>query len=235
MKKMDKGARVFFVWPEPNSKVATESDFVFGIEGMTISKVGERVEDKTTGHHHLIIDKRYIKYGQVVPADPNHIHFGGGQTTARVKLKPGTRTLTMQLADGAHRSYGKGMSSEMKVTVVELPTAPKVSFVEPADGATVKSPLKVKFGLEGMTISPAGSNVLDKTKGHHHIIVDGKPLPAGSVVPANATHIHFGKGQTETELKLKPGKHTLTLQFADGGHRSYGPAMSSTITVQVEE
>ena len=59
--------------------------------------------------------------------------------------------------------------------------------------------------------------------GHHHLIVDGKAVPKGSVVPADATHMHFGKGQTETTLKLPPGKHTLTLQFADGAHQSYGP------------
>ena len=54
------------------------------------------------------------------------------------------------------------------------------------------------------------------------------------MVPADATHLHFGKGQTETMLKLTPGKHTLTLQFADGAHQSYGPDLSSTITVEVK-
>ena len=53
-------------------------------------------------------------------------------------------------------------------------------------------------------------------------------------MPTDDTHIHFGKGQTETELKLAPGKHTLTMQFADGAHRSYGPDLSSTISVTVK-
>ena len=234
MKPMDEGASVFFVWPEPNSTVPTDFDVVFGIKGMSISKAGENLNDKTKGHHHLIIDSPFIKYGQVVPADEKHIHFGMGQTAARVKLSPGEHTLTMQLADGAHRSFGKALSAAMKVTAVALPKPAKVAFVEPADGATVSSPLKVKFAIEGMTISPAGQAITDKTKGHHHVIVDGQSLPAGTVVPADEKHIHFGKGQTEAELKLAPGKHTLTLQFADGGHRSYGPTLSQTISVTVK-
>ena len=70
--------------------------------------------------------------------------------------------------------------------------------------------------------------------GHHHLIIDGHPVEAGKAVPADATHLHFGKGQTETTLKLAPGPHTLTLQFADGLHQSYGPEMSATITVTVK-
>ena len=69
--------------------------------------------------------------------------------------------------------------------------------------------------------------------GHHHLIVDGQGVPAGEAVPKDDTHIHFGQGQTEHTLELSPGKHTLTLQFADGLHRSYGPALSTTITVEV--
>ncbi|MBB5465689.1 hypothetical protein HDG32_001793 [Paraburkholderia sp. CI2] len=70
--------------------------------------------------------------------------------------------------------------------------------------------------------------------GHHHLLIDGKPLPKGEVVPATDKSLHFGKGQTETDLTLPPGDHTLTLQFGDGAHRSYGPEMSKTITVHVK-
>ena len=94
------------------------------------------------------------------------------------------------------------------------------------------SPVKVKFGVDGMAVKPAGD--MSAGSGHHHLIVDGKPVPRGEVVPTDDTHIHFGKGQTETELKLAPGKHTLTMQFADGAHRSYGPDLSSTISVTVK-
>lgn len=110
--------------------------------------------------------------------------------------------------------------------------AARVKFVQPKNGATVGSKFKVIMAVDGYTIAPVGD--LAKGKGHHHLIVDAGPLPEGTVVPADKTHLHFGKGQTETELELPPGKHKLTLQFADGAHRSYGPALSETIEVNVQ-
>lgn len=109
---------------------------------------------------------------------------------------------------------------------------PRVFFVAPANGAVVSNPVVVKFGVEGMAIKPAGEGV--PNTGHHHLIIDGDPIPAGQVVPADDSHLHFGKGQTETTVNLTPGDHTLTMQFADGAHRSYGPAMSQTIKVHVK-
>ncbi|WP_027775603.1 DUF4399 domain-containing protein [Paraburkholderia caledonica] len=110
--------------------------------------------------------------------------------------------------------------------------AASVSFVQPTDGASVSNPVHVVFRVEGMKIAPAGT-MTDGT-GHHHLLVDGKPLPKGEVIPANDKSLHFGKGQTETDLTLPPGDHTLTLQFGDGAHRSYGPELSKTITVHVK-
>ncbi|MGF6410138.1 DUF4399 domain-containing protein [Paraburkholderia sp. MM5482-R1] len=107
-----------------------------------------------------------------------------------------------------------------------------VTFVQPADGATVTNPVHVVFGLDGMKIAPAGT--LTDGTGHHHLLIDGKPLPKCEVVPATDKSLHFGKGQTETDLTLPPGDHTLTLQFGDGAHRSYGPEMSKTIMVHVK-
>lgn len=107
-----------------------------------------------------------------------------------------------------------------------------VDFGNLKDGDTVSSTFKVEFLVFGKTIEPAG--VEKDGTGHHHIIVDGSGITAGEVVPANDTHIHFGKGQTETELTLTPGSHTLTLQFADFAHRSFGSKWAKTITVNVE-
>nr|WP_294864525.1 DUF4399 domain-containing protein [uncultured Pseudogulbenkiania sp.] len=109
--------------------------------------------------------------------------------------------------------------------------AERVYFVEPADGAAVKSPFKVRFGVEGMAIAPAGD--MKPGTGHHHLIIDGSSVPLNEVVATDDSHRHFGKGQTETELTLPPGEHTLTLQFANGAHQSFGPAMSSSIKVRV--
>jgi hypothetical protein len=110
----------------------------------------------------------------------------------------------------------------------------KVFFVEPKDGATVGTTFEVKMGVEGMKVCPAGKATTDKKCGHHHIIVDGAFMPEGTVIPSDATHIHFGKAQTEGKLTLAPGPHTLTLQFADFAHRSYGEKLSSTIHITVK-
>lgn len=123
-------------------------------------------------------------------------------------------------------------------TEVKTPPAPaakvksSVSFLAPKDGDAVPTTFTVKMGVLGMGINPAGKIV--PNTGHHHLIINGGPIPKGQVVPKDETHIHFGKGQTQTELTLKPGNYTLTLQFADGLHQSYGKEMSSTIHVTVK-
>jgi hypothetical protein len=107
-----------------------------------------------------------------------------------------------------------------------------VYFVAPADGATVEGPVKVQFGVKGMSVKPAGEIV--EGTGHHHLLINVEGPAKGEAIPADAQHLHFGKGQTETELKLAPGTYRLKMQFADGLHASYGPDMSATITVTVK-
>lgn len=107
-----------------------------------------------------------------------------------------------------------------------------VSFVEPANGATVSSPFKVKFAVAGMDVKPAGD--MTANTGHHHLLINAAPIKAGEVIPMDDKHIHFGKGQTETELTLPPGNYTLTMQFANGLHQAYGPGMNKEIKVTVK-
>ncbi len=110
-----------------------------------------------------------------------------------------------------------------------------VSFTYPKDGAEVPTTFKAKFAEKGMKITPAGKDIDDKTKGHFHIIIDGAPVAEGQVIPTDGTHLHFGKGQTESgDITLTPGKHTLTLQMADGLHRAFGADLTKTITVTVK-
>lgn len=108
----------------------------------------------------------------------------------------------------------------------------KVFFIDPANGSTVKNPVKVKFGLEGMAVAPAGT---DKPhSGHHHLLIDASLEDYDSPIPADDNHIHFGKGQTETEVTLDPGTHTLQLILGDKNHIPHDPAVESdviTITV----
>jgi hypothetical protein len=102
----------------------------------------------------------------------------------------------------------------------------KVHFISPVDKSTVA------VSIEGLTVEKAG--ILKEGTGHHHLIIDGKPIEKGQVVPKDETHKHFGDGSSKTTLTLAPGKHTLTLQFADGVHKSFGSEYSETISVNVK-
>ena len=136
--------------------------------------------------------------------------------------------------EAGHAGKIKGGKSAPSAPPTSSPASPaqRVAFVEPSDGAKVKGPFTVRFAVEGMSVHPAGE--LQPNTGHHHLIIDGGPIPAGTVVPMDDKHLHFGKGQTDTRIELPPGEHRLTMQFADGNHVSYGEAMSATIRVVAE-
>ncbi len=109
-----------------------------------------------------------------------------------------------------------------------------VYFIEPADGATVSTTFKVKFGLSGMGVAPAG---VDKDNtGHHHLMINVDETPdLTKPLPANDQHKHFGGGQTETELTLEPGTHTLQLVLGNYLHIPHSPpVMSEKITITVK-
>ncbi|MDG9922477.1 MULTISPECIES: DUF4399 domain-containing protein [unclassified Pseudomonas] len=118
----------------------------------------------------------------------------------------------------------------------QLPAPPgaEVYFIEPLDGASVGLTFSVKFGLKGMGVAPAGVDF--PATGHHHLLVDVSTLPLLDVpLPATEQILHFGKGQTETELSLPPGSHTLQLLIGDKNHVPLDPPVISnriTITVQ---
>ena len=115
------------------------------------------------------------------------------------------------------------------------PAAAKVYFINLQDGAKVKSPFLVQFGLSGMGVAPAGVEKPDT--GHHHLLIDTKMSPEElkAAIPADATHRHFGGGQTEAMITLPPGQHTLQLVVGDWSHVPHAtPVMSAPITVTVE-
>lgn len=117
-------------------------------------------------------------------------------------------------------------------TTFTLAAYGQVDFIKPLDKEEVPQTFTAEFSVQGMTVEKAG--VMKKKTGHHHLIVDGKPIPKGQAVPKDATHFHLGDGATEKTLTLTPGVHTLTLQFADGGHVSLGPKYTKTITITVK-
>lgn len=106
-------------------------------------------------------------------------------------------------------------------------------IIAPADGEVVTSPVKVVFGLTGMGVAPAG---VDKAHtGHHHLLIDLDKLPSmNKPIPADEQHRHFGGGQTEVELELAPGKHSLQLLMGDRFHIPHRPpVMSDKISITV--
>jgi hypothetical protein len=115
-----------------------------------------------------------------------------------------------------------------------------VAFTEPADGATVTSPVRVCLEATGVAIQPAGT--LEPAGGHHHVIVDPSPEEAAAItaggsaaaIAKDETHFHWGDAATCGELTLAPGEHTLLAVVADGNHIPLDPPATSSVVVTVE-
>lgn len=109
----------------------------------------------------------------------------------------------------------------------------RISNIE--DKATLPTTFVVKFEVTGMEVVPAGDNT--PNSGHHHLLIDVKELSSASKpLPMTDKIIHYGAGQTEAEITLKPGKHTLQLMFADANHVPFDPiVMSKQIDIVVVE
>lgn len=130
-------------------------------------------------------------------------------------------------------AVGLASAAVAQIKRTPSPAGAEVYIIAPKDGETVSSPVTVRFGLKGMGVAPAG--IAFENSGHHHLIIDAGLPPLNAPVPADANHVHFGKGQTETTIELKPGKHTLQLLLGDQLHIPHEPAVSSkkiTITVK---
>ena len=114
------------------------------------------------------------------------------------------------------------------------PEGAQAYIISPVDGATVPSSFTVRFGLNGMGIAPAGVDA--NNTGHHHLLIDVEEQPdITEPLPANEHVKHFGAGQTETELTLDSGEHTLQLILGNYAHIPHDqPVMSAPIKVIVE-
>ena len=111
-----------------------------------------------------------------------------------------------------------------------------VYVIHPLDGQVLNAnkPIEVSFGLRGMGVAPAGV-VVEKT-GHHHLLIDQQELPDLTMpLPASPQVIHFGGGQTQTEIRLARGSHTLQLVLGNQYHIPHNPPLiSKKITIIVE-
>ena len=112
------------------------------------------------------------------------------------------------------------------------PAGAAAYIISPENGATVGNPVTVVFGLKGIGVVPAGIERPDA--GHHHLLIDTDVPPLDLPIPADMQHVHFGQGQTETQLTLSPGTHRLQLLLGDHLHVPHDPPiLSEAVTIEV--
>jgi hypothetical protein len=237
------GAEVYFVDLNDGATVPAKVKLYFGLRNMGVAPAGSDREN--SGHHHLLIDADLPSLDQPIPNDFNHLHFGAGQTETEITLKPGEHTLQLLVGDKDHIPHTPPvMSARIKVRVAGDPSAAltggptpsaagaEVYFIDLKDGATLGPKAKLYFGLRNMGVAPAGSD--RPNSGHHHLLIDTELPPLDEPIPNDFNHLHFGGGQTEAEVTLKPGQHTLQLLLGDKDHVPHTPpVMSKVIHVRV--
>jgi hypothetical protein len=231
------GAEVYFIDLKDGATVPAQLKVYFGLRNMGVAPASSDLPN--SGHHHLLIDTELPSLNQPIPNDFNHQHFGAGQTEAEITLKPGQHTLQLLMGDKDHVPHTPPvMSARIHVSVpltggpTPSPPGAEVYFDELKDGATIPSKLTVHFGLRNMGVAPAGAD--RPNSGHHHLLIDADLAPLDQPIPNDFNHLHFGGGQTETELTLKSGEHTLQLLMGDKDHIPHTPpVMSPRIKVRV--
>lgn len=235
-------ARLEFVGIADGAKLPGKFLVRFALSGMEVVPAGQN--QANAGHHHILIDTELPPLDQPIPSDFNHLHLGSGQTEIEVVLPPGRHTLQLLFADHDHVPHEPPVMSE-RITIevvdgsdekprVASPAGARVFFVDLVDGATILSRSIIRFGAEGVELSPAGTQ--HPRGGHHHLLIDTELPPLDREIPSDFNHVHFGRAQTEAEITLPPGEHTLQLLMGDHDHVPHDPPlMSPLIRVRVVE
>jgi hypothetical protein len=234
------GAAVYFLELKNGQTIPAKTAVHFGLRGMGVAPAGSDREN--AGHHHLLIDTDLPPLDQPIPNDFNHLHFGAGQTEAEVNLAPGDHTLQLLLGDKNHIPHSPPLMSErIRVHVAEpgdhppavagahgrhaSPANAKVYFVYPTNGSYVSRTPVIRFGLVNMGVAPAG--IEKANTGHHHLLIDAQLPALDQPIPNDFNHLHFGAGQTEAQVTLPVGEHTLQLLLADENHIPHDPPIFS--------
>jgi hypothetical protein len=110
-------AYLYIIWPNDGARIKGAFWVRFGLRNMGVTRAGDTTAN--VGHHHLLIDvDKPFDPSEPLPSDKNHMHFGGGQTEARVELPPGQHTLQLVLGDAEHRPFKPPVASKkIRVTV----------------------------------------------------------------------------------------------------------------------
>lgn len=111
------GVDLYIISPKDGEVVSSPVTVRFGLKGMGVAPAG--IEKENTGHHHLLIDVSSApNLNMPLPADAQHVHFGGGQTEATIELSPGKHTLQLILGDQSHIPHDPPvMSKKITITV----------------------------------------------------------------------------------------------------------------------
>ena len=143
--------------------------------------------------------------------------------------------LTLLLAGCGGSEPSNGGTGAQSGSAARSTSAPgaAVFIISPVNGSTVSSPVTIRFGISGMTVAPAGQ--FTDNSGHHHLLIGAGLEHPDQPIPSDASHRHFGKGQTETTIELAPSQHTLQLVLGDGSHIPHEPpVISDIVTITVE-
>jgi hypothetical protein len=105
------------------------------------------------------------------------------------------------------------------------PPGAKAEFLDLKDGAVIGPKTTIHFGLHGMGVAPAGTK--KPNTGHFHLLIDRDLPPLDKPIPNDENDLHYGAGQTEVELSLPPGQHTLQLLLGDADHIPHTPPVYS--------
>jgi len=115
---MPENARVYIIWPSDGQVIRGGFWVRMGLSEGGIAPAG--VAKPLTGHHHLLVDVELPPMDQPIPNDRNHLHFGLGQTEARLELPPGRHTLQMLLGDEDHVPHDPPLASK-RITITVVP------------------------------------------------------------------------------------------------------------------
>jgi hypothetical protein len=115
---MPENARVYILWP-PDGAVIRGGFWVrMGLADAGIAPAG--TEKANTGHHHILVNAELPPLDREIPNDRNHLHFGLGQTEARLELPPGRHTLQLLLGDLDHVPHQPPLySRRITITVTQ--------------------------------------------------------------------------------------------------------------------
>ena len=118
-KPINPDAKVYIIWPQDGQVIPGGKFWLrMGLSGAGVAPAG--IEKANTGHHHVLVDTDLPPLDQEVPNDKNHIHFGKGQTEARLELPPGKHTLQLLFADDVHVPHNPPLYSK-KITIIVPP------------------------------------------------------------------------------------------------------------------